>query len=111
MALALEWYDVTFISRSSGVETSTSTSESTTASSIATATSETASISATEAAIDDGKEFDFSLPGAFLGFLQGFIGLNLNIVLEEESYKDKDGNDKTTLRVKRLKKTPADEAF
>lgn len=68
-------------------------------------------ISATEAAIDDGKEFDFSLPGAFLGFLQGFIGLNLNIVLEEESYKDKDGNEKTTLRVKRLKKTPADEAF
>jgi hypothetical protein len=68
-------------------------------------------ISATEANIDDGKEFDFSIPGAFLGFLQGFTGLALNIIVEEEKYTDKEGAEKTTLRVKRLKKTPADEAF
>jgi hypothetical protein len=68
-------------------------------------------ISATDANIDDGKEFDFSVPGAFLAFLQGFVGLSLNIVLEEEKYTDKNGAEQTTLRVKRLKKTPADEAF
>ena len=68
-------------------------------------------ISATDANIDDGKEFDFSVPGAFLAFLQGFVGLSLNIVLEEEKYTDKNGTEQTTLRVKRLKKTPADEAF
>ena len=40
-------------------------------------------ISATDAHIADGHEFDFSVPGAFLAFLQGFVGLSLNIVLEE----------------------------
>lgn len=68
-------------------------------------------IAATDAAIDDGKEFDFSIPGAFSQFLQGFIGLALNIVVEEEKYTDKDGAEKTTLGVKRLKKAPVDEAF
>ena len=68
-------------------------------------------ISATDANIDDGKEFDFSVPGAFLAFLQGFVGLALNIVLEEEKYTDKNGAEQNVLRVKRLKKTPADEAF
>ena len=68
-------------------------------------------ISATDANIDDGKEFDFSVPGAFLAFLQGFVGLALNIVLEEEKYTDKNGAEQTALRVKRLKKAPADEAF
>lgn len=68
-------------------------------------------ISATDANIDDGKEFDFSVPGAFLAFLQGFVGLSLNIVLEEEKYTDKNGAEQNVLRVKRLKKTPADEAF
>ena len=68
-------------------------------------------ISATDANIDDGKEFDFSVPGAFLAFLKGFVGLSLNIVLEEEKYTDKNGAEQNVLRVKRLKKTPADEAF
>ena len=65
-------------------------------------------ISATDANIDDGKEFDFSVPGAFLAFLQGFVGLSLNIVLEEEKYTDKHGAEQTALRVRRMKKLPSD---
>lgn len=65
-------------------------------------------ISATEANIEDGREFDFSVPGAFLSFLQGFVGLSLVIVLEEEKYTDKNGAEQIALRVKRLKKVPAD---
>jgi hypothetical protein len=65
-------------------------------------------ISATDANIDDGKEFDFSVPGAFLAFLQGFVGLALNIVLEEEKYTDKNGAEQTALRVRRMKKLPSD---
>ena len=65
-------------------------------------------ISATDANIDDGKEFDFSVPGAFLAFLQGFVGLSLKIVLEEEKYTDKQGQEQTALRVRRMKKVPSD---
>lgn len=65
-------------------------------------------ISATEANIDDGAEFDFSVSGAFLRFLQGFVGLSLNIVLEEEKYTDKNGAEATALRVRRMKKVPSD---
>lgn len=65
-------------------------------------------ISATEANIDDGREFDFSVTGAFHQFLSGFVGLSLNIVLEEEKYTDKNGAEQTTLRVRRMKKVPSD---
>jgi hypothetical protein len=65
-------------------------------------------ISATEANIDDGAEFDFSLNGAFFRFLQGFVGLSLVIVLEEEKYTDKFGAEQTALRVRRMKKVPSD---
>lgn len=65
-------------------------------------------ISATEANIDDGKEFDFSVSGAFYGFLAAFIGLSMVIVLEEEKYTDKNGVEQTTLRVRRMKKVPSD---
>ena len=46
-------------------------------------------ISATEANISDGDEFDFSIGGAFFRFLQGFVGLQLVVVLEEEKYTDR----------------------
>lgn len=65
-------------------------------------------ISATEANIDDGAEFDFSVNGAFFRFLQGFVGLSLIVVLEEEKYTDKNGAEQTTLRVRRMKKVPSD---
>ena len=65
-------------------------------------------ISATEANISDGDEFDFSIGGAFLRFLQGFVGLQLVVVLEEEKYTDKHGAEQVTLRVKRMKKVPVD---
>jgi hypothetical protein len=65
-------------------------------------------ISATEANIADGDEFDFSIGGAFFRFLQGFVGLQLVVVLEEEKYTDKHGAEQVTLRVKRMKKVPAD---
>ena len=65
-------------------------------------------ISATEANIDDGAEFDFSVNGAFFRFLQGFVGLSLVVVLEEEKYTDKNGAEQTTLRVRRMKKVPSD---
>ena len=65
-------------------------------------------ISATEANIDDGAEFDFSVNGAFFRFLQGFVGLSLVVILEEEKYTDKNGAEQTTLRVRRMKKVPSD---
>jgi hypothetical protein len=65
-------------------------------------------ISATEANIADGDEFDFSIGGAFFRFLQGFVGLQLVVVIEEEKYTDKNGAEQVTLRVKRMKKVPAD---
>jgi len=65
-------------------------------------------ISATEANIDDGVEFDFSIGGAFQRFLQGFVGLAMGIVLEEEKYTDKNGAEQTALRVRRMKKIPSD---
>jgi hypothetical protein len=65
-------------------------------------------ISATEANIDDGAEFDFSVGGAFTRFLQGFVGLSMIVVLEEEKYTDKQGQEQTALRVRRMKKVPSD---
>jgi len=65
-------------------------------------------ISATEANIDDGDEFDFSVNGAFFRFLQGFVGLSMIVVLEEEKYTDKKGQEQTALRVRRMKKVPSD---
>ncbi len=65
-------------------------------------------ISATEADISDGDQYDFSISGAFFRFLQGFVGLQLVVVLEEEKYTDKHGAEQVTLRVKRMKKVPAD---
>ncbi len=65
-------------------------------------------ISATDANIDDGAEFDFSVGGAFTRFLQGFVGLSLVVSLENEQYTDKNGAPQTTLRVKRMKKVPSD---
>ena len=65
-------------------------------------------ISATEANIADGDEFDFSVGGAFLRFLQGFVGLSLVIVIEEEKYIDKHGAEQTAFRVRRMKKLPVD---
>lgn len=65
-------------------------------------------ISATEASINDGDQYDFSIGGAFLRFLQGFVGLQLVVVLEEEKYTDKHGAEQVTLRVKRMKKVPVD---
>jgi hypothetical protein len=65
-------------------------------------------ISATEANIDDGAEFDFSVNGAFFRFLQGFVGLSLIVVLEEEKYTDKNGAEQIALRVRRMKKVPSD---
>lgn len=65
-------------------------------------------ISATEANIDDGAEFDFSVGGAFTRFLQGFVGLSMIVVLENEKYTDKNGQEQTTLRVRRMKKVPSD---
>ena len=65
-------------------------------------------ISATEADIKDGDEFDFSIGGAFQRFLQGFVGLAMSIVIEEEKYTDKNGAEQTALRVRRMKKLPSD---
>ena len=65
-------------------------------------------IGATDANIDDGAEFDFSIGGAFQRFLQGFVGLGMAIVIEEEKYTDKNGAEQTTLRVRRMKKLPSD---
>jgi hypothetical protein len=65
-------------------------------------------ISATDANIDDGAEFDFSVGGAFQRFLQGFVGLGMSIVLEEEKYTDKQGAEQTALRVRRMKRLPSD---
>jgi hypothetical protein len=65
-------------------------------------------ISATEADIKDGDEFDFSIGGAFQRFLQGFVGLAMGIVLEEEKYTDKNGAEQTALRVRRMKRIPSD---
>ena len=65
-------------------------------------------IAATEASINDGDQYDFSIGGAFLRFLQGFVGLQLVAVIEEEKYTDKNGAEQVTLRVKRMKKVPVD---
>ena len=65
-------------------------------------------IAATEASINDGDQYDFSIGGAFLRFLQGFVGLQLVVVIEEEKYTDKNGAEQVTLRVKRMKKVPVD---
>jgi hypothetical protein len=65
-------------------------------------------ISATDANIDDGAEFDFSVGGAFQRFLQGFVGLGMSIVLEEEKYTDRNGAEQTALRVRRMKRLPSD---
>jgi hypothetical protein len=65
-------------------------------------------IGATDANIDDGAEFDFSVGGAFQRFLQGFVGLGMSIVLEEEKYTDKQGAEQIALRVRRMKRLPSD---
>jgi hypothetical protein len=65
-------------------------------------------ISATDANIDDGAEFDFSVGGAFQRFLQGFVGLAMGIVLEEEKYTDRNGAEQIALRVRRMKRLPSD---
>jgi len=65
-------------------------------------------IAATEASINDGDQYDFSIGGAFFRFLQEFVGLQLVVVLEEEKYTDKQGAEQVTLRVKRMKKVPVD---
>jgi hypothetical protein len=65
-------------------------------------------IGATDANIDDGAEFDFSVGGAFQRFLQGFVGLAMGIVLEEEKYTDKQGAEQIALRVRRMKRLPSD---
>jgi hypothetical protein len=57
--------------------------------------------------IPNGAEFDFSKSGEFIAFVRNFVGMKINIVLKSESYTNKEGEQKSILKVNRYAKPNA----
>ena len=57
--------------------------------------------------VPHGAEFDFSKSGEFFSFVKSFVGMKINVTLKSESYTNKDGEQKSILKVARYgKATP-----
>lgn len=71
-------------------------------------------IIATGMKVPNGAEFDFSKSGEFFNFVKTFVGMKLNVSLKAEAYTNKDGEQKSILKVSRYTKAAtqsADEPF
>lgn len=64
-------------------------------------------IVATGMKVPHGAEFDFSKSGEFFNFVKTFVGMKLNVSLKSESYTNKDGEQKSVLKVNRYAKATA----
>jgi len=58
--------------------------------------------------IAHGSEYDFSKSGEFFNFVKSFVGMKLTVTLKNDSYVNKDGENKTILKVARY--SPASKA-
>jgi hypothetical protein len=57
--------------------------------------------------VPHGAEFDFSKSGEFFSFVKSFVGMKINVTLKSESYTNKDGEQKSILKVARYGKASA----
>lgn len=56
-------------------------------------------IVATGMKVPHGAEFDFQKSGEFFNFVKSFVGMKLNVTLKKDSYTNKEGEQKTFLKV------------
>ena len=71
-------------------------------------------IIATGMKVPNGTEYDFSKSGEFFNFVKSFVGMKLTISLKSEAYTNKDGEQKSILKVSKYSKpatASADEPF
>ena len=73
-------------------------------------------IVATNMKVPHGTEYDFTKSGEFFNFVKSFVGMKLNVSLKSESYTNKDGEQKSILKVSKYAKSTsagqsADEPF
>lgn len=54
--------------------------------------------------VPHGAEFDFSKSGEFFNFVRSFVGMKVGIILKSESYTNKDGEQKSILKVTKFSK-------
>jgi hypothetical protein len=57
--------------------------------------------------VANGTEMDFSKSGEFFNFVKSFVGLKVNISLKSEAYTNKNGEEKTILKVTKFSKPAA----
>ena len=67
-------------------------------------------IIATGMKVPHGAEFDFQKSGEFFNFVKSFVGMKLTVTLKAESYTNKEGEQKSMLKVSKFSK-PADQPF
>jgi hypothetical protein len=60
--------------------------------------------------VPHGAEFDFSKSGEFFNFVKSFVGMKINVTLKSESYTNKEGEQKTILKVARYGKPTSPSA-
>lgn len=66
-------------------------------------------IVATGMKVPHGAEFDFQKTGEFFNFVKSFVGMKLTVTLKKDSYTNKEGEQKTFLKVAKYGK-PAGSA-
>lgn len=54
--------------------------------------------------VPHGAEFDFSKSGEFFNFVKSFVGMKITVALKSDSYTNKEGEQKTILKVARYAK-------
>jgi hypothetical protein len=64
-------------------------------------------IVATNMKVPHGTEYDFTKSGEFFNFVKSFVGMKLNVSLKSESYTNKDGEQKSILKVSKYAKSTA----
>lgn len=64
-------------------------------------------IVATGMKVPHGAEFDFAKSGEFFNFVKSFVGMKLTVTLKNDSYVNKDGENKTILKVAKYSKPAA----
>ena len=57
--------------------------------------------------VENGSEMDFSKRGEFFNFVKSFVGMKLTVTLKNDSYVNKDGENKTILKVAKYSKPAA----
>lgn len=72
-------------------------------------------IVATGMKVPHGTEYDFTKSGEFFNFVKSFVGMKLTISLKSEAYTNKDGEQKSILKVSKYIKASggqsSDEPF